>query len=643
MRKTIPSALILVLLGTAPSLAQLPPEILADSYLLRSEQAISEGDRAQARGEIDKIILIEKEHELNLPDEFHFRYARAAFAADLPEQSLEAVVKYLTAAGREGRHYVEALELMIEAQYAIEGRKEPPVASTGQSRSAEAAKQGTVEAQLDTGGPTEAKEGERARLNASGTSEEHPVREPDTTLSDTREALERVPPPEIRPALVGSQGHTRNATQALDCKKWKKRSYWKNATDADVVACLDAGASPNARPKAKDTPLSMAAEHNENPNVFKILIAAGANLEARSWYRRTPLHVATIFNENPEVIKVLISAGAELEALADEKRTPLHTAAAHGTPEIIKTLVAAGANLEARDKYGQTPLHWATGMGLTNPPPLGHAQALLAAGANPNAQNRWGRRPKEEILSAARGTRTKKSRGSGGLGALIGVASAIGIGTASGASTEAILAGVEAVAASQQPTTGGHGPSAVHSPAGTARSASGSGSCEIPGYPSPPGGVMGLGLAWCPATVSMQVRSFALQAAGAQCAIATGSSSTPEQILARRQEIAGACGRLSALGESKCQCPTGSGGTGSSNFSSSIDRDSERREQRARQQEEAKQAAQREKLRIEAGNVEVLNSNCSCISIEEDGEYTCLDGLVAGNNSSRGPVCDIRR
>ena len=57
--------------------------------------------------------------------------------------------------------------------------------------------------------------------------------------------------------------------------------------------------------------------------------------------------------------------------------------------------------------------------------------------------------------------------------------------------------------------------------------------CMIAGYPSPPGGVATLGFSWCPASVTLQVRSFALQAAGAQCAIATGSSSTPEQINAK--------------------------------------------------------------------------------------------------------------
>ena len=81
MRTIIPSILILLLWRPALSLAQLPPEIQADSYLLRAEQAMDEGDPARIRAEIDKIILLQKKHELDLPDEFHFRYAKAATGA----------------------------------------------------------------------------------------------------------------------------------------------------------------------------------------------------------------------------------------------------------------------------------------------------------------------------------------------------------------------------------------------------------------------------------------------------------------------------------------------------------------------------------------------------------------------------------
>ncbi len=97
----------------------------------------------------------------------------------------------------------------------------------------------------------------------------------------------------------------------------------------------------------------------------------------------------------------------------------------------------------------------------------------------------------------------------------------------------------------------------LDAPSGNTGAASGGGPCQVPGYPNPPGGVANLGFSWCPASVSLQVRSFALQAAGAECAIATGSSSTPEQIEARRREIRAACDRLSALGQGNCQCPPG--------------------------------------------------------------------------------------
>ena len=90
---------------------------------------------------------------------------------------------------------------------------------------------------------------------------------------------------------------------------------------------------------------------------------------------------------------------------------------------------------------------------------------------------------------------------------------------------------------------------------GSSGSEADSGPCQVPGYPKPPGGVLNLGFSWCPVSVGMQVRAFALQAAGAQCAIATGSSSTPEQIEARRREIQAACDRLAALGQGNCQCP----------------------------------------------------------------------------------------
>ena len=612
MRTITLGVLILTLWGSASAIAQLPPEILADSYLLRAEQAIGEGDQARARAELDKIIILQKEHELDLPHEFHFRYAKAADSAGMPEQAHEAVVKYLTAAGRKGRHYVEALELMNKAQDAIEASKDPQEASTEPTPSAQ------------------------------------PVAE----------------------------------RKLADCKQWGKWNYFWGATVADVVACLDAGADPNAPDEIKITVLHWAARYSENPAVVQALLAAGASLEARDKSDRTPLHWAAERNKNPAVVQALLAAGASLEARDESGHTPLHRAAEHNkNPAVVQALLAAGASLEARDRSGHTPLSLAAAstkdpeiiqalvaaeasleaQGVDKETPLHRAarynedpgviQALLAAGANPNARNKKGKRPEDltkrkenrRMLAAARKTGTQKSGGGGGLGTLIAAATVAGAGAASGASTEAILAGVEAVAAGQQASAGGSRPTAVQNPVGTAGSNAGGGSCEIPGYPRPPGGVANLGLAWCPSNVDFQVRAFALQAAGAQCAIATGSSSTPEQLQARRREISAACGRLATLGAPNCQCSPGLDGSGFSQDSSAIDREQQRRDQQAQRQQAARQSALAAKRRIEAANAAVLNSDCSCIRIEDDGEYACLDGFVVGNNSSGKPLCDIKR
>jgi len=720
----ISGVLILILWGTTPALAQLPPEIQADSYLLRAEQALGEGDPARARAEIDKIILLQAEHELDLTEEFHFRYAKTAAAAGLPEQAHKAVVKYLTMAGREGRHYVEALELMNQVQDAIEVQKEPQATSTGLLPTAQEASQVPSESQL----------------RADGTQAE---------------------PDEKQAVITAAELTEVQAEPGCDLQKWQMKGFFQAATVQDVKACLEAGADPNARdkekerplhwaaglnenpavvqalmsagadPKARDedswTPLHWAAAFNENPAVMKalldagpdspkkqlkkkslkgwtllhcaaafnenpaavkFLLAAGANLNAQSMGAYTPLHLASIHNENPAMIKTLVAAGADpngfspwgmplhlaaahsenlavikalLDAGADLRartrvlfsgrgRTPLHSAAEFTDhPDTIKFLLDAGADLEVRDGNGRTPMYAAA----RDNENLATIQALIAAGANLNARNDDGKTPLDvaiknenpavqEILRAAGAKKMPKQGGGSGFGALVAGmalgATAVAAGANAEDASEAAVVFAEQVRTGQ-PSTGSVG---IAGTAGGGMSVGGS--CEITGYPSPPGGVANLGLSWCPASVDFQVRAFALQAAGAQCAIATGSSSTPEQIQARRREISAACGRLAALGAPDCQCSPGSGGPGFSQDSSAIDREQQRREQQAQRQEEARQAAQREKLRIEAKNARVMSSNCSCIGIDDKtGEYTCLDGLVVGNNSSGKPLCDIRR
>ena len=368
-----------------------------------------------------------------------------------------------------------------------------------------------------------------------------------------------------------------------NCAAWNTQEYFQTATVEDVTACLAAGADVAARTDDGHTPLHLAAAANDNPAVLEALLATGAELEARSGTGQTLLHLAAMYNENPAVIEALVAAGADPMARTDDGHTPLHNAAwfnenpavieallaagadpnahlrfgdtplhvaadRHGTAEVIRALLSAGANTEARDEDGNMPLHtaakyvhWAFPDNLErigdDDPHAGDAiEALLAAGADPTARNAAGQTPWDLAQE------NEALRGSDAYWRL------------NDARFNAPGPG-----ARRAPTTVPGG-GTVGDPAGNTGAVASGGQCLIPNYPSPPGGVANLGFSWCPASVDIQRRSFALQAAGAQCAIATGSSSTPEQIQARRQEINAACNILDAWQSPDiptCQCPAG--------------------------------------------------------------------------------------
>ena len=365
-------------------------------------------------------------------------------------------------------------------------------------------------------------------------------------------------------------GFTVAGAQAVDCTKWKKYRFWKTATNADVAACLDAGADVNERGYLKTKPLHWAAEYSSNPNIIKALVAAGASVDARNKYDSTPLHYAAVYSSNPEIIKALVVAGSSLDAQSMVGNTPLHRAAAlNRNLEIIKALLAAGSSVDARNKYDSTPLHLAAEYNK-NPEVI---RALLAAGANPNARARKGKKPLDvarkrnrSILAAAGGTRKQSSGGGGGgLGALIaGVAVGTALGAAGASDEEALAAGT---IFAEQVRTGQPSPGGVGTADAAGGGMSGGGSCKIPGYPTPPGGLAGVGLAWCPASVNFQVRVFALQAAGIQCSVAAVPDPPPEVVSRARSQIREVCGRLAALGTrldgpnsgASCRCPAGFG------------------------------------------------------------------------------------
>ena len=107
-----------LLLPAVVTALQLPPEIQADRYLVRAEMHIEEQDYAGAKAAMDRILELQDQHGLELPEQFFFRYAEVVERLGLYDEAIEFVTKYLTLAGRDGEHYREALRLLNEAEAA---------------------------------------------------------------------------------------------------------------------------------------------------------------------------------------------------------------------------------------------------------------------------------------------------------------------------------------------------------------------------------------------------------------------------------------------------------------------------------------------------------------------------------------------
>ncbi|MDE2890613.1 MAG: hypothetical protein OXR72_20625 [Gemmatimonadota bacterium] len=108
---TFPTA---VGLSVVQASIDLPPEMMADKYLIKAEQLHAKEDYAAALKVMEKVIALQKEHGIKLPDGFHFKYARASLSAGSVKIALESIDRYLSETGREGEFYRDALALLLE-------------------------------------------------------------------------------------------------------------------------------------------------------------------------------------------------------------------------------------------------------------------------------------------------------------------------------------------------------------------------------------------------------------------------------------------------------------------------------------------------------------------------------------------------
>ena len=116
MSRVLRNVVVIVFLGMTAAAAQLPPEIQADRYLLAARQAIERQDFTAAQTALDKMSLLETEKGLKLPEEFYFRSAQTAHQTGRPARAVRMVTRYLEIVGRDGKQYIEALELLNAAE-----------------------------------------------------------------------------------------------------------------------------------------------------------------------------------------------------------------------------------------------------------------------------------------------------------------------------------------------------------------------------------------------------------------------------------------------------------------------------------------------------------------------------------------------
>ena len=142
--------------------AQLPPDVQVDRLWLRAERQIGEGEYWSALASLGEILELQAEHGLALPDAFWFSHGRASHEAGLHRQAATSVTRYVELTGREGEHYLAALELLDAAEAAAE-REAAEVSRLAAQREREeraaaarrAARQAIIDAQAEASAAAE--------------------------------------------------------------------------------------------------------------------------------------------------------------------------------------------------------------------------------------------------------------------------------------------------------------------------------------------------------------------------------------------------------------------------------------------------------------------------------------------------------
>lgn len=154
-------------------------------------------------------------------------------------------------------------------------------------------------------------------------------------------------------AACGGTGTEPEPTAAACPSGWNTGSFFDNATETDVAACLAAGENPNARAPDGRTPLHFAATR-DNPAIVSALVAAGARTSTQSADGLTPLCSAARNGSSVPVVQALLDGRASVDggcSLLFEATsrgpnvTPLCIASGWNSPDIVEALLTAGASV----------------------------------------------------------------------------------------------------------------------------------------------------------------------------------------------------------------------------------------------------------------------------------------------------------